>query len=63
MLLLLLMGLFLLVDVSGVLGRFANTSIGYRMGVVALVPLEVWVGYWMAGKLKPEPVRLVRGRA
>ncbi|UOQ69479.1 hypothetical protein [Hymenobacter volaticus] len=59
MLLLLLMGLFLLVEASGVLGHFANTSVGYRIRVVTLVLLEVWIGYWMARILNPEPVRLV----
>lgn len=59
-LLVVLTGLFLLTDLAAVLGPIAATSVGYRLAVVALVPLEVWVGHKLAQlvrvrRLAPSP--------
>jgi hypothetical protein len=52
-LLLIITGLFLLTDLFAVLGPLANTSLWYRLAVVALVPLEIWVGYAVGKKIRP----------
>lgn len=60
--LLVLTGLFLLSDVLAVTGPLAGASLWYRIMAVALVPLEVWVGYLLANRLLgrySRPVALV----
>jgi hypothetical protein len=52
-LLVVLMALFLLVDLAGVFGALASTSLAYRLAIVLLVPLEVGVGYLLSKRLRP----------
>ena len=52
---LVLTGLFLLIDAQAVLGHFAATGLFYRLALVGLVPLEVWVGHALARRTRPAP--------
>ncbi|MFD1875525.1 hypothetical protein [Hymenobacter bucti] len=53
-LLVVLLVLFLLVDLAGVFGALASTSLAYRLAIVLLVPIEVGVGYLLSKRLKPD---------
>ncbi|TYZ06925.1 hypothetical protein FY528_16775 [Hymenobacter lutimineralis] len=50
--LLVLAGLFLLSDLLAVLGPLRGAPLWYRVLMVVLVPLQVWIGWRLATKLK-----------
>lgn len=45
LLLIILTILFLAADLQAVLTDLGSTSIGYRIAIVALVPIQVWAGF------------------
>jgi len=40
-----LLVLFLIIDIQAAYGPLANTSLPYRLALVGLVPVEIWIGY------------------
>jgi len=52
-LLVILVILFLLADLTGVFTSLAGTSLFYRIVIIVIIPLEVWVGFLAGKKLKP----------
>jgi hypothetical protein len=51
-LLIILALLFLAADLQAVLTNLVSTSIGYRIAMVAMVPIEVWAGFLVTKKSK-----------
>lgn len=53
LLLIILAILFLLTDLSAAFSQSLSiTSIYYRVGIVLILPLEIWIGYFVGRRLK-----------